>query len=799
MLKALEIKHNRLKKIVDDYNEIQNWLVKHRRVLEILKKDHELLTGKLPYKINFAVDFHEIHQMVFPLGGEKVIEEKKESKINEWIQHKVVSQSGRICLFYGIDTVPIPVLLPPYRDELMDFLFWLKREYKKAAQQYHLLSDLKKETRMALQEEGIDFKKTGKHLKISDKNYVKIIEFIKKHFFQLNFLLMGGYTEKLSILRSLFSDNKIEVVSDRWSEYSGFINSEIKKVPNKWFGFIRKYRNENQPGFKYKERDIKKANSRDLLALHLIKALNKKLKADKKKEIVLLVSDAEIFKSLLNSKLYDDVKDNTIGGLVDTATGEKIEILRTTDVFHTYLLIKKEREGLKTIYKQKNSASRTSQINKVILINVKNDLHKIKLIERFDKEIDSIIEFCNKNECDCQHLGGCQYEDICRTSEKVIKDFQEDRKSLESLALAEEFDVFAKIYQHYQQISVIDEGAKQILLLLQDDERIGNIINEKLEEIREHFSKGFEDLSLDATYKIESEPKVIKIPSWNSFRIKTYEKDIDETIRKIQKSIRLKKQEDFSLYFSALKNKKKQLEKTKSLEYLLSSLISAAYEKYELSLYFLERGLIFTGEKAHLYRELKYLEAIIYSNDKKYEKALRLCKELSLKYQNDPRFSYFCGYIILTGKDYNELKECSYEEAVGYCREAMSIFKKTGDDDSDLNLYILNNLIYGLGEIGTLEVIEEAEQYIIELEKCSTPKDDWGFHIWHTVGYIFFRKAELLNERSEDFTEIICKAIENLKTADKKAVGENPIIKKDLIKATEMLNALKPIESGGSG
>jgi hypothetical protein len=790
MIKTQEIKHNRLKKIVDDYNEIQNWLVKHKRVLEILKKDHELLTGKPPYKINFAVDFHEIHQMVFPMGSERGIKEIKDSEKGDWVRKKVLSQTGRICLFYGIDTVPVPVLLPPYRNELEDLLFWLKAEYKSAVRQYHLLSELKHSIQTALQEEGIEFKIRGKQFKISDENYAKIIEFIKNHFFQLNFLLMGGYTEKLSILRSLFSDMRIEMVSDRWSEYSGYINSEIKKVPDAWYGFIREFRKENQPDSQHRERDIRRANSRDILALHLIKALNKKLKAQNKKEIVLLVSDAEIFTSLLNSKLYDNRKDNTIGGLVETATGEKIEILRTTDVFHTYLIIKNEREELKDHYKQEFGANPTSQINMVALINVRNDLQKIKLIERFKIEIDRIIGFCNKNGCDCQNLGSCQYEDICLTSEKVIKKFQEDRKSQESLALAEKFDIYAKIYKHYQQVVGFDEGVNQILRLLQDDEKIGDIINKKLEEIREHINKGFEKLTLSAIYTRESVPKVIKIPRGNSFRIKTYEKDIDEIIRKIQKSIRQNDQENFSLYFSDLKNKKNRLDKTKSLEYLLSSLISAAYEKYDLSLYFLERGLIFTGVKAHLYRELKYLEAIIYCNDKKYDEALTLCKELVEKFESDPRFPYFCGYIILTGRDDDELEEYSEDDAVKYCKEALAIFMKTGDDDADLDLYILNNLIYGLANIGTLDAIEEAEQDIIELKRCSKPEYDWGFHIWHTVGYVFFRKAELLKERNEDFTEIICKAIENFKTADKKANGVNPIIKRDIEKAKEMLNGL---------
>ena len=143
MIKTQNIMHKRLKKIVEDYNEIRSWLEKHRRVLEILKKDHQLLTGKLPYKIHFAFDFHEIHQMVFPLGDERGIEKIKDSEKGDWVLKKVLSQSGRICLFYGIESAPAPVLLPPYRDELEDFLFWLKAEYKKAERQSQILSDLK--------------------------------------------------------------------------------------------------------------------------------------------------------------------------------------------------------------------------------------------------------------------------------------------------------------------------------------------------------------------------------------------------------------------------------------------------------------------------------------------------------------------------------------------------------------------------------------------------------------------------------------------------------------------------------
>ncbi len=780
MIKKQDINHERLRKIVDDFNEIQSWLEKHRKRLELLKKDHELLTSEPPYKIHLAVDFCEIYQIIFPLGSEKEIRKIKESKKDAWVHNNVVSQTGRICLFYGMETLPVPVLFPPYRDELEDFLFWLRAVYTKAYQQYQVILELRESIQTALHE-----KRKGENFELSDKNYTKIINFIKNHFFQLSILLMYGYEDKLSILKSLFSDNRIEMVSDRWSEYQGFINSEIKKIPDAWHEFIREYRDENPPDPHNKERNIERANSRDLLAIHLIKALNKKFKEENKKEIVLLVSDAEIFKSLLNSTIDDDIKSKTISGVVKTATGEEITICRTTDMFHTYLLIKKEREELKDQYKKELSANPNTQINRITLINVEDDLRKIKLIEEFDSEIDTIIEFCNKREHGCQNQDNCKKEDTCIKINAVIKKFQEDRKSLESLALAEKFDIYAKIYKHYQQILAFDEGVKKILRLLQDDKKVSEIINKKLEEIRKHINEGFEKLTDNSIIR-EPEPDVLKIPRGNSFRIRTYDKEVDGIIHEIQKSIRRNDQESFSNHFSALKSKKERLDKTKSLKYLSSSLFAAAYEKYDLALYFLETGLIFEGVNMPLFRELKYLETIIYCNNKKYEKALTLCKELLKSYQDDGRFPYFCGYIILTGKDDDELKKYLYEEAVSYCKEALSIVKKTSDYDEDLNMYILNNLIYGLAKIGSPDKIEEAEQYIVELEGCSNPEDDWGFHIWHTVGSVHLRKAELLKEKNADYSQIKDKAVKYFETADNKADGKNSIIKRDLKRAREL-------------
>lgn len=780
MIKKKDIKNKKLEQIVDDYNEIKNWLVEHRKRLELLKKDHELLTCEPPYKIHFAVDFHDIYRLVFPLGSEKEIKKIKESKKEAWIHDKVVSQTGRICLFYGIETLPVPVLLPPYRDELEDFLLWLKGLYTKAYHQYQVILKLRESIQAALHE-----KRKGEHLEFSDKNYAKIIKFIKKYFFQLSLLLMYGYEEKLSILRSLFSDDRIEMVSVRWSEYSEFIDDEKKKVPLIWHKFIRKYRKENHPESQLKEMAVKRSNSRDLLALHLIKSLNKKFIAENKKEFVLLISNAEIFKSLLNTSTNDDTKDKTIGGVVKTATGEEITLCRTTDMFHTYLLIKKEREELKDQYKQEFSANLNTQINRVTLINVEDDLRKIKLIEEFDREIDLIINFCNKREHDCQEPDKCPKEDICYRTDKVIKKFQKDRKSFESLALADKFDIYTKIYTRYQEIVKIDGAAKQILKLLQDDKKVSEIINKKLEDIREHINSGFEKLADNSIIR-EPEPDVLKIPRGNSFRIKTYDKEVDEIIRKIQKSIRQNSQENFSVYFSALKNKKERLDKTKALKYLSSSLFAAAYEKYDLAIYFMETGLIFEEEKAPLYCELKYLETIIYCNKKKYEKALTLCNELVNNYQDDGRFPYFCGYIILTGKDDGDLKTFEYKDAVRYCKDALSIVKKTGDDDRDLRIYILNNLIYGLAKIGSSSSIDEADKYIVELKMCSKPEDDWGFHIWHTIGYVKYKKAELIKGKNEDYSSIKDKAIECFEIANKKAQGGIKVIEEDLKKAREL-------------
>jgi hypothetical protein len=788
---VINIKHNRLKKIVDNFNEIRSWLDKHRNILRILKKDHELLTGESPFKIHFAVDFHEIYQIVFPMVKMKEKKKIRDSEKDDWIRQKAISQSGRICLFYGIETLPVPVLLPPYRDELEDFLFWLKAGYEKAAQQYHLLLELKNSIQTALHKEGIEFIGKGKYFKVSNKNYSKIIRFIKEYFLQLS-ILLGGHTEALAIIKSLFSDDKIEMVSDRWSEYIGLIDKEIEKVPIAWYEFVRSFREENQQYDQSRERDVKKANERDIKALHLINTLNNKFKLENKKEIVLLVSDAGIFSSLLNSKLSDDKEKKTIGGVFKTATGEKIEILRNTDLFHTYLLIKKDREELKAKYEKYEKEFTTNpntRINRVTLINVEDDLRKIKIIEEFEKEINRIIKFCNQNRDDCKKSGGCTKKDICDKADKVIKDFQEDRKSFESLALADKFDIYTKIYKQYQQIAKIDEGAKRILKILQSDEKICEKINEQIKDIREHINQGFEKLTLNSIYTMKSEPNVIKIPRGNSFRIKTFKKDIDEIIGEIQKCIRQNDQASFSHYFSDLKEKRKQLDKTESLEYLLSSLISAAYEKYDLALYFLKTALIFEGLKSPLYIELKYLETIIYCNSKKYEKALSFCRELLVNYKNDCRFPYFCGYIILTGKDDNALDGCSFEEAVKYCRKSLSIIRRTGYDDVDLYQALINNLIYGLSKIGTSEAIEEAEQNKIKLERFSNPEYDWGVDIWHTVGYMFFRKVELMKEKHEDYSNIIDKAIENFKTADNKALGKNQIIKDDLEKAIELKNS----------
>lgn len=790
MTKEKKTKHPLLEKIENDYNELRNWLPKHRKVLEILRKDHELLTGENPYTLHFAVDFREIHEIVFPLGSDNVI---KNFKKDEWIRSKVVSQSGRLCLFYEVEKVP--VLLPPYRDEFRDFIFWLKNEFTNVTQQFQVISYFKESIKAELREKGIEIKRKGEHFEVSHKNYTKIIKFIKEYFFQLNILLMGGYTKELSILKALYSDKKFETVSDRWSEYSKFIDEETRNVPPSWHEFIREFRKEDEIDVQPKDRaikrakDIKKNNSRDLLALHLIKTLNNKFKEEDKREIVLLVSDSKIFELLLNSTLYDNWKENSIGGIVKTATGEEIEICRTTDVFHTYLLIKEEREELESKYEKYEkefTTSPTARVNRVTLINVEDDLSNILLIEEFDRDFSKIMDFCEKNGIDCQESGDCTYQDICTRAGEVLKRFKKDRQSLESLALAERFDIYTNIYEHYQETVNFDKGAKQILMLLQDDEKISQEIIKKLKELRGQMNEGFEELS-DKKNIQEPGPDVLRIPRENSFRIKTYVEEVDKIIRKIQWSIRRRDQDKFSDYFSALKNKKKQLDETKPLKYLSSSLFAAAYEKYDLALYFLETGLKFTPETMSLRSEFKYLETIIYSNKKKYEKALRLCKDLLVIYEDDWRFPYFCGYIILTGKDDSALVSSSFKEAVEYCKKSLFMVKRTGYYEEDMEMYLLNNLIYGLSRIRTSDTIKEAEENIVKLKDISNPESDWGEHIWHTVGYVYFQKAKLLGKKDKDYPNIMSKAIDYFKTADEKAQGKNETIQKDLTEAMELI------------
>jgi hypothetical protein len=433
MSKEKEIKHNRLKKIVDEFRGIIGWLQEHRSVLQILEKDHQLLTKDPPYKIHFAVDFHEIHKMVFPLGSDEVIAESEQKK---WVHDKVIKQTGRISLFYGVETLPKPILLPPYRDELEDFLYWLKYEYKKVEQQRRIINELKDSIKRLWQDEEIEISWDGKQFNISKENYNKIVKFIKEHFFQLSFLLTGGYTEKLDILKTLFADKRLELVSDRWQGYIGMINKESRKIPQHWREYINRYRSESQLGTKLKERDIERANYRDLLALHLIKILNKQLVDDRKSDIVLLVSDAEIFSSLLNNSLRDNQKEHKIAGAVQVISGEEVNILRATRVFHTYLLVKKEREELKEYYRS-FPKDECDQINQITLENVQQDLRKIKLIEEFGRKLDDLIQFCDPRSIKCEDGEICPRSEECSKIEKMIRDFKKDREALESIALAD--------------------------------------------------------------------------------------------------------------------------------------------------------------------------------------------------------------------------------------------------------------------------------------------------------------------------------------------------------------------------
>lgn len=782
MLEECEIKHPRLKKIVDNFRNIEGWLHEHRIILELIKKDHQLLTRDSPYKLHFAVDFHEIYNIVFPVNFDVKI---KETEQNNWVHDNVVNQSGRICLFYGIDNSPVPILLPPYRDELEDFLFWLRSEYKKISHQYSILKELKTAIKNLWQDEDIKITKRENGYYISDENYKKIFDFIKTNFFQLCFLLMGGYTEIIPILKTLFDDNRLELISKRWPGYTDLINEKSKKIPDQWQQYIKRIRGESSRGSKIVDRDIERANFRDLRALHIIKLINNRMRNEKKSEIILLVSDAEIFSSLLNNSLYDTKDDYKIAGKFQVDTGEIINILRTTRVFHTYLLAKEEREELKKIYNQSKKGIDENK-NYVVLINVTKDLEKMSLIEAFSKEMDKLIEFCNNRKKQCDKDNNCPSKEFCKETEDVIHDFTKDKKALESLNLADKFKIYAKIYKYYNDISSIDIGTKNIFRLLQDDKKIIDIIEKKLTQLRENLNKGFEGLTLKSLY-IKNLPYVPKVPKENAFRIKTYDEELDIIIKNIEISIRLNDQNKFEYHFSKLKSKNDKMQKNKSLEYLLSSLLAAAYEDYDLSLYFLERGLIFTGNKTRYYSEYLFLFTIIYCIKRSYQEALSLCKKLISEYSTDPRFPYFYAFIILTAKEENELEHDDYEDAVTQSRRTLGMMKEMQQNDEELKQAVLNNLIYGLSKIGTHDAIKDAEKKFSELKQLATPERHWGEQIWHTVGSLFLSKSLLLKKEGKNYKSSVEEAIQYYIKGNKRAHDKNKLILNDLKKAKELL------------
>lgn len=702
------------------YEDMKTFYDIRKVELEKVITDLELIRDG--WKIHFVVDFYQVFKFAFPLGLEKVSRIRNDQER----AHVSMMQAARAFVFYGLRYVPPPVLIPPYLLELKNNLSAitsriLESTLEMAAVKEWGSSLITQEEKGLIDNINIWYETGDKKGKLPQKLESELLGLIDRKFLDMYFLLSGTLIDGVKAIHNLYrgKETHLQTAYERWKNYSKMTENIGKDIYSIWYLLFSKIR-----------RDRYLQNIRDSVAIETIMTLNKHLM--KKKEIVLLISDASTVKEVLDEKV-----DGRVLGLVPDLEGRKqIDILRTSNTFLTYMTSVKKRLGIESDLEQ--------------IFHEKNELADFYAIEDMIREASEMHEKISEiHQGDCHR---CPYLEFCSKISNELQRSKEKTDEIKILKLVlNRFDFLEPYLNFVGSGEEVEENIEQIVKLL----------GEKSNHLQELFIDKVSELELEVSNLIDSieEPSIEVAPqdaieffayrlqrlNGIPYRISFENPEIKNAISSLFRSI------DEGEIRNIKENAKKIFDLTHDPalgdegQLLLASLLYC-FRHYELvrdiASRMLSKGDLKEGKEFILLKCLSYSRLAIENQSVfYYSKSIKECQEAIRTYAGDPRFLNILAVITANGVVSGLEKMKTFDDLIEMFRDAL---EHCLPGDNMLMASLKNNIAYSITQKvnNTLGDLEHANQLMEGVEEL-WPREKWAEDFWDTSSCIHFRFSEL--------------------------------------------------------
>ncbi|MGD2246844.1 MAG: hypothetical protein PVF58_00445 [Candidatus Methanofastidiosia archaeon] len=779
--------HCREKKRFQEIDEIWKSYNIDRSDIENVKIDLELL--KKGWNINFAIDFYQIFNFLYP-------ERKRKASINSY-EHEIELRAAGAFIFSELEEVRQPFLLPPYLIELTNHLAYLKDKITKAKEERHY-EDLLEESDLQKLEKAKKIYKRKKELPKKLMN--EVIDLINAKFPTLFKLISGGFKNEIAEINRLFRNKRISVVTEYWEGEKDILNL-IQKENEKSVAHSGWYN-----GFqKLKPLENIARNVRDARAIQIVMALNNFFKENDRKKVIYLVSDAEAMENVLNWDKNDDInwkiEEHPLGIIKNLGKFKNVRILRNSRSFLIYLLNRGKSEN-----------NRQRWIETIQNLNAQQD--KLDRLSKIRGMINNLFEEC-KEKCNDP-----EREEQCQKIQKKIEEYERVSKETNLFKLISQskrflgpyINQFMKVTNQEKETEDIRSMIEFLMLEKEDFERK---IEQKTEELDANINQILSKLQSDIvralpfdsfkkmTYKLR---RLRGIPYKIIFRnevIKEALNDffglIDEFSEESELEIGEGRFEDIQREWEGIL----KLTEDESLgleSRLLLSVILFSYKFYQ-EIISIKSEIESEFTKApEIEKEFLLLECLanyrLYRNkgvQRYFEITMNTCAACVGKYYGDPRFLNLSAIL----KAISDQSKGSIQNSLSLLDEARKISQTDPSwDDPHIKSTILNNIVFInlIQKDLTMKAIEETEGLMEEIADLH-PHTKWDADMMHTEGLLFLEKAVLVRS-SKKKKEILKKSIKKFEKAKEMAYEfdldryrkEN--IRNDLKRARTQLNAL---------
>lgn len=724
--RQIRIIKNNLAKIQSDYEIID-------RHLNTIIRDHELMLEG--WKIYFIVDFYDIWEFGFPWGKDYLMED---IKVDDRINGKFQSILARIFLFYGMQFVDKPILLPIYSQELQDRLEFI--EYEIIEKKEKIIEGLmENKFQNLLDSKEINFIKSidqwykkNKNKPLPKEMRNKVLNIIKLKFSEL-FSIITIYPDGISLMYQLFKDKRVDKHSKVWAKYPDLAEKTYSKDLD-WLIV-----------FNHFHPDRKLPNIRDSVAVQQIFDANK---IEAHKRLYFLVSGSEKMGKAFSTpheaneeinmkykRIYRRPPDRYFEH--KKLKGERICPYRDIELLQTYIIFKtySRQETMKSMRDfRENNLNRYYEL-KSSISKLAPSCEMLKECKDCDKDFR---EKCNKALSD---------------SKMLVKKHKEVKELLRARGREGYLRPYKNIFKDYSKRQQERERSMIKLLLnfltSKDKEVQTELINliEKTEDIVQKTLMG---ILVDTEYMVNSFGNKLRKISSRPFRYKFKDQEILKSIEIILNDRSPKKYVEKNIHKII---KKLETEEGGDIDSdLLKCLFLFSHDAFNRSW-----GLIKKIEQKNYYDDLTEFQLlkiqIFYQKIaskhyyRKLDREIENIKTIFNNNSSDVRFYIFYGAALYYLFGYTNNVEY-LDESIEISKKGLSLKKYTSPT---LKIALLNNLIYAslTEDKNTTKKIKVINNYANEmLETAEKNKIRLRPSQYHTLSQFYFIYSKFLYNKA---------------------------------------------------